>query len=432
MTRKLCTQLAALIALALVASWPARAELNIVIDEGVTGALPIAVVPFANDTNEALPADVTTVIRNDLERSGLFEALANERMLARPTTPDDVQLQNWRTVDVDNLVIGRVSRQAGGGFNIRFHLIDVYRGKQVIGYDVPATRNGLRAGAHRVADYIFESLTGQRGVFNTRIAYVTATGQPGDRQFELIVADADGHDPRAIVRSREPILSPAWSPDRRKMAYVAFTNGESAIYVHTLQTGAARKLVSKPGINGAPAWSPDGTEIAAAMSYGGNPDIYVMDAEGGGRERKITDSPAIDTEPSWSPDGKRLVFTSDRGGQPQIYETAADGNGPAKRLTYAGRSNLRAQYAPDGDSLLLVNLDEQGYRIGVLDLESRQMRILSDGPLDESPSFAPNGQVVMYARQGGQLATATVDGRVRQTLSQQGTVREPAWSPYLN
>lgn len=428
MKRTIPTLLALLVWLAVT---PAQAELDIVIDEGVTGALPIAVVPFANATNQALPTNVSQVIRDDLERSGLFDALDEARMLAKPTRPEDVQLQNWRTVDVDNLVIGEVSQQAGGSYNIRFHLIDVYRGKQVTGYDVPATRNGLRAGAHRVADYVFQALTGQRGVFNTRIAYITANGEAGDRQFELIVADADGFDPRAIVRSREPIMSPTWSPDRRQMAYVAFTDGESAIYVHTLRTGEARKLVSRPGINGAPAWSPDGRRIAAALSFGGNPDIYVLDLEGN-IERQVTDSPAIDTEPTWSPDGKRIAFTSDRGGQPQIYETDAAEDGAVRRLTYAGRSNARAQYAPDGDAMVLVNLDEQGYRIGVLNLESQQMRILSEGPLDESPSFAPNGAVVMYARQGGQLATSTVDGRVRQSLRQQGTVREPAWSPYLN
>ncbi|MBV62596.1 MAG: Tol-Pal system beta propeller repeat protein TolB [Nevskiales bacterium] len=406
----------------------AHAELNIVIDEGVTGALPIAVVPFKSDGR--LPVDVTEVIKADLERSGLFEALSEDRMLARPSRPEDVQFQNWRTADVDNLVIGEVTRVNGGGYNIRFHLMDVYRGKQVIGYDVPATQNGLRSGAHRVADFVFQALTGQRGVFNTRIAYITANGEIGQRRYELIVADADGYDPRAIVRSAEPLMSPAWAPDRRKMAYVAFDDGESAIFVHELRSGVARELVRKPGINGAPAWSPDGKKIAAALSFSGNPEIYIIDVETGA-ERQVTNSSAIDTEPTWSPDGKKIAFTSDRGGQPQIYELDL-ASGDVRRLTYDGRSNARAQYAPDGESLVLVNLDQQGYRIGVLELDSRQMRILSKGPLDESPSFAPNGGVIMYARSGGQLATATTDGRVRQSLSQQGTVREPAWSPYLN
>lgn len=412
----------------LISASLAHAELNIVIDEGVTGALPIAVVPFKSDG--PLPVDITAVIRADLKRSGLFEPLAEDRMLAKPSRPEDVRFQNWRTADVDNLVIGEVTRVDGGAYNIRFHLMDVYRGKQVIGYDVPATQNGLRSGAHRVADFVFQALTGQRGVFNTRIAYITANGEIGSRRFELIVADADGYDPRSIVRSGEPLMSPAWSPDRRKMAYVAFDDGESAIFIHELRSGVARELVRKPGINGAPAWSPDGQKIAAALSYQGNPEIYILDVESG-RERRLTNSSAIDTEPTWSPDGKKIAFTSDRGGQPQIYEMDI-GSSDVRRLTYDGRSNARAQYSPDGKNLILVNLDEQGYRIGLLELASRQLRILSQGPLDESPSFAPNGSVIMYARRGGQLATATTDGRVRQTLSQQGTVREPAWSPYLN
>ncbi|MCK5859112.1 MAG: Tol-Pal system beta propeller repeat protein TolB [Abyssibacter sp.] len=412
----------------LLAAIPARADLNIVIDEGVSGALPIAVVPFK--TSGQLPVDVTAVVAADLKRSGLFDPLPQDRMLAKPSRPEDVQLQNWRAADVDNLVVGEITQVEGGSYNIRFHLIDVYRGKQVIGYDVPATQNGLRSGAHRVADFVFQALTGQRGVFNTRIAYITANGQPGQRTFELIVADADGHDPRAVVRSGEPLMSPAWSPDRRKMAYVAFDDGESAIFIHELRSGVARELVRKPGINGAPAWSPDGSKIAAALSFGGDPEIYVMNVDGTG-ERRITNSSAIDTEPTWSPDGQKIAFTSDRGGQPQIYEVDL-ASGDTRRLTFEGRSNARAQYSPDGKNLILVNLDEQGYRIGVQELDTRQMRILSRGPLDESPSFAPNGRVIMYARQGGQLATATTDGRVRQTLSQQGTVREPAWSPYLN
>ncbi len=412
----------------LIAAIPAHADLNIVIDEGVSGALPIAVVPFKS--TGSLPVDVTEVVEADLKRSGLFDPLPENRMLAKPSRPEDVQLQNWRAADVDNLVVGEINRVEGGAYNIRFHLIDVYRGKQVIGYDVPATQNGLRAGAHRVADFIFQALTGQRGVFNTRIAYITANGVAGDQTYELIVADADGYDPRTIVRSREPLLSPAWSPDRRKMAYVAFDDGESAIFVHELRSGVARELVRRPGINGAPAWSPDGTKIAATLSFNGNPEIYVLDVDGGG-ERRITNSSAIDTEPTWSPDGGKIAFTSDRGGQPQIYEVELS-SGDMRRLTFEGRSNARAQYSPDGKNLVLVNLDDQGYRIGVLELDSGQLRILSRGPLDESPSFAPNGSVIMYARQGGQLATATTDGRVRQTLSQQGTVREPAWSPYLN
>ena len=419
---------------ALLISGAAQADLRIRIDGGAVGAKPIAIVPFVNNTGSQLDADVTQVISDDLRRSGLFEPLPEDAMIARPANPQDVKFQNWRAVEVDHLVIGSINVRPGGGNIVRFHLFDVYKAEQLIAFDVPtdARSGGLRSAAHRVADYIYEEVTGIPGVFDTQIAYVTLTGQGSSRQFRLIVADADGFAPKTVVNSSEPLLSPAWSPDFRRLAYVAFEDGQTSIYVHELATGQAQRLVSKRGHNGAPSWSPDGRDIVASLSHQGSADIYRINVASG-KLTRLTDSSAIDTEPDWSPDGSEILFTSDRGGKPQIYTVPARG-GSATRVSFAGKSNSRARYAPDGKSIALVNYDDQGYRIGVLDLESRQTNILSRGPLDESPSFAPNGAVLIYARQtadGGELATVTSDGRVRQRLSQTGSVREPAWSPFL-
>lgn len=420
--------------LALLISSAANAELRIRIDGGAVGAKPIAIVPFVNNTGAQIDTDVTAVIGNDLQRSGLFEPLPEDAMIAKPANPQDVKFQNWRAVEVDHLVIGRINVRPGGGYVVRFHLFDVYKAEQLIAFDVPtdSRSGGLRSAAHRVADYIYEEVTGIPGVFDTQIAYVTVAGKAQSRQFRLIVADADGHAPKTVVNSGEPLLSPAWSPDFRKLAYVAFEDGQTSIYVHELASGQAQKLVSKRGHNGAPSWSPDGQEIVASLSHRGSADIYRINVANGQMTR-LTDSSAIDTEPDWSPDGSTILFTSDRGGKPQIYTVPANG-GRATRVSFEGKSNSRGRYSADGRQIALVNYDDQGYRIGVLDLDSRQTNILSRGPLDESPSFAPNGAVLIYARQtaqGGELATVTSDGRVRQRLSQTGSVREPAWSPFL-
>ncbi|MBR9813088.1 Tol-Pal system beta propeller repeat protein TolB [bacterium] len=420
--------------LGLLLATASHADLRIRIDGGAVGAKPIAIVPFVNNTGSQLDTDVTKVIGDDLQRSGLFEPLPEDAMIARPAGPGDVKFQNWRAVEVDHLVIGSVNVRPGGGHVVRFHLFDVYKAEQLIAFDVPtdSRSGGLRSAAHRVADYIYEEVTGIPGVFDTQIAYVTVEGKGPSRQFRLVVADADGYAPKTVVNSSEPLLSPAWSPDFRKLAYVAFEDGLTSIYVHELATGQAQKLVSKRGHNGAPSWSPDGREIVASLSHQGSADIYRVNVANG-KLTRLTDSSAIDTEPDWSPDGSDILFTSDRGGKPQIYIIPASG-GRATRVSFEGKSNSRGRYSADGKQIALVNYDDQGYRIGVLDLDSRQTNILSRGPLDESPSFAPNGAVLIYARQtanGGELATVTSDGRVRQRLSQTGSVREPAWSPYL-
>lgn len=414
----------------LAASAGAHAGLEITVSGREIAARPIAVVPFAQPADVA--TDLAAIVTADLARSGQFAPLPLEEMLEKPADAAQVDFRNWRVVKVDSVVVGQL-RRTGGKLAVRFQVLDVLRGSTLATWDVdvPDGRR-LRPVAHQIADLIHEKLTGVPGYFNSQIAYVTASGQGTSRVFQIVIADADGLNPAVVATSREPLMSPSWSPDRRQLAYVGFERGRSAVYIHTLASGDLRRFAQERGINGAPAWSPNGNEMALTLSFERNPDIYVIDVATGER-RQITRHFAIDTEPAWSPDGRQIAFTSDRGGQPQVYVVGANGGEP-RRVTYEGKQNLRPRYSPDGKSLVLVNVDETGYRIGLLDLASRALRILSKGPLDESPSFAPNGAVVIYAaqgRQGAELATVTVDGRIRQRLSQPGDVREPAWSSLI-
>ncbi len=411
-------------------------SLTIEITQGAEGALPIAVVPFAWRGGGATPPhEVGEIVAADLGRSGRFKPLPTDEMLTQPSRGDEVDFRDWRALNVDNLVIGDVKPNGPGGYLVQFYLYDVFRGEQLTGYSIPTTARDLRATAHHIADIIYEALTGQPGAFATRIAYVTsirgATGQP--EQVALRIADADGYGPQTIVSSKEPIMSPAWSPDGRRIAYVSFENARPSIWVQEVFTGKRERLTSYQGINGAPAWSPDGRYLAMTLSKDGNPDIFVMDVTRRSL-RPLTRHRAIDTEPAWSPDGRSLVFTSDRGGGPQIYKVPVNG-GKASRVTFEGGYNARASYSPDGRLMGMVTRVDGAYRIATLDPRSRDLRVLSTGRLDESPSFAPNGSMLIYAtRVGGKgvLAAVSTDGRVQQRLRlQEGDVREPVWSPYL-
>ncbi|MEJ2576216.1 MAG: Tol-Pal system beta propeller repeat protein TolB [Gammaproteobacteria bacterium] len=416
--------------------WQAHAAaLTIEITQGAEGALPIAVVPFGWTGDPARrPAQAPAeIVAADLARSGRFKPLAEADMLARPTKGEAVDFRDWRALAMENLVVGEVSPNGPGGYLVRFQLFDVYRGEQITGYSIPTTARDLRATAHQIADIVYETLTGQPGAFATRIAYVTSQRDTdGGERVVLEVADADGYDPQTIVSSTEPLMSPAWSPDGRRIAYVSFEKRQPSVWVQEVFTGRREKIASFKGINGAPAWSPDGRQLALTLSKDGNPDIYVMDLARRSL-RRITDHWAIDTEPAWSPDGRHLVFTSDRGGAPQIYRVAA-GGGSAERVTFEGGYNARPSYSPDGRQLAVVTRVNGRYRIAVIELQTGAMRVLSDGSLDESPSFAPNGSMIIYAtrEQGrGVLAAVSTDGRVRQRLGfQSGDVREPDWSPY--
>ncbi|WP_296810032.1 Tol-Pal system beta propeller repeat protein TolB [Thiocapsa sp.] len=411
---------------------PAQARLNIEVTGGVEAAQPIAVVPFGVSDGLIPPVDIAAVISADLARTGRFRPMPTRDMLDMPARHEDVDLRDWTLLGMNNLVIGRVEAD-GSGYRVSFILYDAFRGDQLASSTLVSTKAGMRNTAHRISDIIYQKLTGQRGVAATRIAYVTATGQGEGQTVTLRVADADGYEPQTIVSSGEPIMSPAWSPDGRRVAYVSFENKRAAIYVQELASGRRELVASHPGINGSPAFSPDGRKLAMTLSKDGNPDIYVLDLTS--RELvRLTDHFAIDTEPSWSPDGQQIIFTSDRGGSPQIYRMGS-GGGPAQRISSEGDYNARASYAPDGRSIVLVTRVNGMFRIGLIDLDRGFRRLLSNGSLDESPSFAPNGSMVIYATiHGGRgvLAAASIDGGGNQRLSQDsGEVREPAWSPFI-
>ena len=411
----------------------ADAALTIQITGGTEGAQPIAVVPFGWAGSGKLPTNVGKVIANDLRRSGRFAPLADKDLVGHPHTGDEVNFQSWRVLRVDNLVVGKVQATGPNSYTVQFQLFDVFQGRQIIGYSIPAHGSDLRRVAHHISDLIYHSLTGERGAFNTRIAYVTADRKSkDDTDYELQVADSDGYHPQTILRSSQPIMSPAWSPDGKQLAYVSFEHHRSQIFVQNVASGARRVVASYPGIDGAPAFSPDGKRLAMTLSKDGSPDIYILNLSTG-HLRRLTDDPSIDTEAAWMPGGKNLVFTSDRGGGPQIYEISADG-GPAKRLTFDGNYNAGASVSPDGGHIAVVHGSGGNYQIAVLDLKTGLLQTVSKGPLDESPSFAPNGSMILYAAEHGNrgvLATVSEDGRAGQRLvAQQGNVSEPAWGPF--
>ncbi|MGB5346386.1 MAG: Tol-Pal system beta propeller repeat protein TolB [Woeseia sp.] len=411
----------------------ARAELNIEITSGAGKRVPVAVVPFGWDGEGAAPFDVAAVIAADLERSGRFAPIAVNDMLQLPTTGVDVDFDDWRILGVEALVVGRVTQTADNVYSVQFQLFDVFRSDQLVGYRMPASRGTMRSASHRAADMIYEKLTGIPGVFGTQVAYVTALGEGKARLYRLVVADADGENERTVMESTDPIMSPAWSPDSRRIAYVSFENNVSSIFVQTLRTGNRVRVSSRVGINGSPAFSPDGRQLVLTLGGAdGNLDIHVMDISSRDVTR-LTTNRSIDTEGSWSPDGKQIYFTSDRSGGPQIYRVAASGGTP-ERVTFEGSYNARPRLSPDGKKLALVTLDRGNYRVGVMDLQRKNLLILSSGNQDESPSFAPNSDALIYATRAGRrgvLATATVDGLIQQKLaSGQGDVREPVWSPF--
>lgn len=426
----------ALAALALlVLSTPAAAVLQIEITEGAAGARPIAVVPFGWAGEGEPPEDIARVISSDLTRSGQFEPMDRKDHVSQPTRADDVRFGNWRTLGVDHVVIGRVEPlDDGPAYRVRFRLFDVARQEQVAGYSYEVGRKGVRGLAHEISDVVYEEITGERGAFSTRIGYVAVQGSGDERRYTLQVSDYDGFNPRTILTSRDPIMSPAWSPDGERLAYVSFEDGRPAIYVQRVASGKREKVSSRAGINGAPAWSPDGDRLAVTLSYEGNPEIYVLDLARD-ETRRITRSGGIDTSPVWTPDSDNLIFTSDRSGGPQIYSIPVDRSERARRLTFEGRYNADPDISPDGEQITFVHRMENGrFRIAVLDRGSELMRVVSEGRLDESPTFAPNGRMVLFAtaHQGrGVLGSVSTDGRAAARLSQsQGDVREPAWGPF--
>jgi TolB protein len=412
------------------------AQAELVIDvQGVAQPAPVAVVPFGweGDTPE-MPLDVARIITDDLLRSGRFAPIGEEKMLQKPTDGADVDFQDWSFVGVEAVVVGKVTQTGPNAYTLQFQLFDVFGRKQLVGYRMPASRGTMRGAAHRAADMIYEKLTGIKGVFGTKVAYVTAKRQGEGQLYSLIVSDQDGFNEHTIMESKDPIMSPAWSPDSRQLAYVSFEGSKSSIFVQTLRTGNRFQVSSKPGINGAPSFSPDGKKLVVTLGgVDGNLDIHVLDINSR-RTTRLTTNRSIDTEGTWSPDGRYIYFTSDRSGGPQIYRVNANGGTP-ERVTYEGSYNARPRLSPDGERLAMVHNDRGNYRIAVMSLDRKDLLVLSTGRQDESPSFAPNSDILIYAtRQGrdGVLETVSADGLIRQKMASKagGDVREPVWSPF--
>jgi len=426
----------ALLAL-LVAGWlpAANAQLNIEIRRGVERPVPMAVVPFGWQGSGAPAFDLAAVITADLRSSGRFAPIPTADMVSRPTQPSQVRFQDWQLLDVDVLVIGQLTEDAPDRFTAVFQLFDVLRGEQLMGFRLTAGRADLRATAHRIADMIFERLTGIPGVFSTQIAYVSEERRAdGSKRFRLIVSDADGENARVVADSPQPLMSPSWAPDARRLAYVSFEGDQSAVYVQTLRTGTRERVSARAGVNSSPAFSPDGRQLALTLSRDtGNLDIFTLDLTTQVLRQLTTDN-AIDTEATWAPDGRSVYFLSDRSGGPQVYRVGTEPGGRAERVTYEGVYNARPRLSPDGKQLAVVYGQNNTYRIGVVDTTNGALQILTTGRLDESPSFAPNGAQIIYAtRENGRgvLASVSTDGRIRtQIAAVAGDVREPVWGPF--
>lgn len=414
----------------------AQADLVVEVTQGASEPTPIAVVPFGWQGGSPLAEDVGKIVGQDLQRSGLFDVLARENMLSFPTRREQVYFRDWRVSGSDYLVIGKVENAANGKLNVSFQLYDVLKEKMIMSKRVGSDKRHLRDAAHYISDQIFEEITGIRGAFSTRIAYVEAQLQGnGKGVYKLMLADWDGARAHTILRSREPVMSPAWSHDGRKLAYVSFESGKPAIYIQHLATGKRERIQSFAGLNGAPAWSPDGSKLALVLSKDGNPEIYILDLATH-RLQRVTRSYGIDTEPSWAPDGQSLVFTSDRGGQPQIYRLNL-ATRDLKRLTFEGNYNARGELTEDGRYLAMVHREPgEGFSIAVQDLKNGRFNILTQGGLDESPTIAPNGSIILYSdEQGGKqiLEAVSMDAQIRFRMpGGKGDVRDPAWSPFLN
>lgn len=402
---------------------PAAAQLRVEVSGVGLTQLPITIAAFRGQ--ELAPQKMSAIVQADLERSGLFRGVDGTGTamdeLARP------DLTAWRQRGADSLVAGSVTRLADGRFDVRFRLWDLTRGQDLGGQSYAVTQADLRQSAHRIADFVYEKLTGDKGIFSTRIAYVTKVAQ----RYNLWIADADGENAQSALASPEPIISPAWSPLGAQLAYVSFESRKPVVYVHEVATGKRRLLANFRGSNSAPAWSPDGRTLAVTLSRDGVSQLYLIDAQGG-EPNRLSQSSSIDTEPMFSPDGRTIYFVSDRGGSPQIYKMAATG-GSVARLTFTGSYNISPSISPDGKSLAYISRVGGAFRLHLMELATGNTVAITETSSDESPSFAPNGRLIIYATtlQGREnLMTTTLDGRIKTRLAgQSGEIREPDWGP---
>jgi len=414
-----------LIALALLAAAPARAQLTIEIVGGAGTTIPIAIVPFENES--AWPLGITGIVGADLTRSGLFRLVDYAGILPRPARAEEVKSGDWRARGADAVVVGTMRPQGDGRVEVKFALVDTGRQAELVAMSYVVAPAQFRATAHKIADVIYEKLTGDAGVFSTRIAYIAKQGA----RFQLNVAEADGYNPQTVVTSNEPLLSPAWSPDGTRIAYVSLENKKPVVYIQSLASGQRQVLANFRGSNSAPAWAPDGRTLAVTLTKEGGSQIFLINADGTGVQRILT-SPGIDTEANFTPDGQSLLFTSDRGGTPQIYRLNLR-TGAVERLTFDGGYNVSARATPDGKGFVFVRREGGRFNVAIQDYATRQVQVLTSGSIDESPSVSPNSKLILYAaEQGGRgiLAAVSSDGRVKQRLVAPATdVREPAWGP---
>ena len=410
----------------------AFAELEIIITQGEDNPSQVAVVPFGWHQEGFLSEDIGQIVSDNLERSGLFRSLPRADMLSRPERAGEVFFRDWRLVGSEYLVVGNIRRNAGS-YSISYALFNVSAGIEIGVWTLQGVQD-LRTAGHHISDVIYEKLTNLQGIFSTELLYVTVRKNgSGNNVYRLQLSDADGFREKTITQSTEPLLSPAWSPDGKEVAYVSFQDGRSGIYIQNRQTGRQTQLTRFKGINGAPDWSPDGKFMAMTLSKDGNPEIYIMDLATK-KLKRLTNHYAIDTEPRWAPDGKSLVFTSNRGGSPQIYRLSLV-NGKVNRLTFDGKYNARGELTPDGNDLVMVHRQRGLFHIGVQNLKDDTFTTLTTTELDESPSIAPNGSMLIYATSfegRGVLGAVSINGKVKYRLpAREGEVREPVWSPFL-
>lgn len=423
-----------LLLLAAMLSAQVRAELVIEITDGVEDPIPVAFVPFRWQGSGALPLELADLIENNMERTGLFVGTPRENMLSRPSQGDQVVFRDWRLIESEYLVIGRVIPQ-GEQLVVEYELYDVFGQASLLSERIPGSAAQLRDIGHFISDRVYEQLTGQRGIFSTKLAYVTVEHRTDkDQSYRLMYADADGARPIAIFQSSQPIMSPAWSPEGQRIAYVSYESGRPEIYIQELASGTKTKVADYEGQNTAPSFSPDGRRLVFSSSRDGNPEIYIKNLRNN-RLVRITKNAAIDTEPRFSADGDRILFTSTRAGNPHVYEYDVN-TGRSQRLTFEGRYNSNPTYIPGDDQIAFVHQFERDYQIAVMQPQSGALQVLTASGFDENPSPAPNGQMMVYATSNGGkgvLGIVSVDGRVNTLIpSTTGDVREPAWSPFLN